>query len=236
MARNPAVRKAAKAARRKAVVAAKRKLEIAANTPAARIREAARMPVMQCLVSEGLFQSGMGVAVLIRGVSREEQHVGSFMLDTFCLGVKDAYFRTLGREDAEYMLEAIESSDPLKAVEPGEMRKLLHDLVAWAAGNGFPPHADYARAETLFGGVVPADIDYTPDFGHEGKVLYVPGPSESPAEVRRRMEIVRARFGDEAANAGLLALGHIFADEDDHFLGGELLEGEILEEEETSAG
>jgi hypothetical protein len=232
MARNPAVRKAAKAAKRKAVVAAKRKQEIAANSPAARIREAARMPVMKCLVSSGLFHSGAGVAVLVRGVSREEQHIASFMLDTFCLGVKDVYFRTVGREEAEYMLETLDGADPIEAVEPGEMRKLLHDLVAWAGGNGFPPHVDYAWVEALFGDVVPADHDTTPEFGYEGKVLYMPGPFESPAEVRRRRELVRAHCGNTAADMGLLALAPVFADEDDDFLEDELLEGEA--EEETS--
>ena len=42
MARNPAVRKAAKATKRKAVVAGKRQQEVAARTPAARIQQAAK--------------------------------------------------------------------------------------------------------------------------------------------------------------------------------------------------
>lgn len=232
MARNQAVRKAAKAAKRKAVVAAKRKQEIAANSPAARIRDAARMPVLKCLISAGLFKSGAGVAVLVRGVSREEQHIGCFMLDTFCLGVKDAFFQTLVREEADFMLDALESADPVEVVEPGELRKLLHDLVAWAEGNGLPPHTEYARMEALFGDVVPAGHDNMPKFGYEGRVLYVPGPTESPMEVRRRMELVRARCGDAAAVTGLLALAGMFAEEDDDFLEPELLEAEA--EEETS--
>ena len=134
MARNPAVKKAAKAAKRKAVVAAKRKMEIAANSLGGRIREAARQPILQCLVSEDLFKNGMGVVTLVRGVSREQQHIGIFMLDTFCLGVKDSHFRTADRQEAEYILDAQHQADAAVPIAPEEARKLLHDAVAWAGG------------------------------------------------------------------------------------------------------
>ena len=65
MARNPAMKKAAKAAKRKAVVAAKRKMEIAAGSLGGRVGEAARQPVLQCLVSENLFGNGMGTITLV---------------------------------------------------------------------------------------------------------------------------------------------------------------------------
>jgi hypothetical protein len=227
MARNPAVRKAAKAAKRKAMVAAKRKLEIAANTPAARIRQAAGLPVMNCLLSAGLFEAGIGVAILIRGVSREEQNVASFMLDSFCLGVKDVFYRTVDRQEADHMLQVWHRAETLEPAEPAEVRKLLRDLVAWSGANGFPPHEDYVPVDTLFGNVMPAETDYTPKFGHEGNVLYIPGPSESPLQVRRRTEIVRSRFGEKAVSAGRFSLGDLLEDEDD-FEDDDIPEGALL--------
>jgi hypothetical protein len=233
MAQNPAARKAAKAAKRKMVVAAKRKLEIAANSPAARIRQAAKLPVLKCLVSAGLFDVGAGAALLIRGVSREEQHVASFMLDTYCLGVKDVFFRTLDRQDADVMLESIQQADAMEPTEPRDLRKLLHDLVAWSESNGFPPHADYARIEALFGDIEPADHDYLPSFGFEGRVLYISGPSESSAQIRRRTEVVRARFGQGAVDTGVLAFERMveFDDDDDD----DVLDTELVEEESSAA-
>jgi hypothetical protein len=232
MAQNPAVRKAAKAAKRKMVVAAKRKVELAANTPAARIRQAAKLPVLKCLVSVGLFDAGAGAAVLVRGASREEQHVACFMLDTFCLGVKDAFFRHLDRQDADFMLEALETADAMKPTDPGALRKLLHDLVAWSELNGFPPHGDYARVEALFGDTELADHDYLPSFGHEGRVLYIPGPSESAAQIRRRTEVIRARFGQAAVDDSVQALLGLFeqADDDD-----DVVDVELVDEERSAA-
>jgi hypothetical protein len=237
MAQNPAARKAAKAVKRKMVVAARRKVENAANSPAARLRRAAKLPVLKCLVSVGLFDAGAGAAVLVRGASREEQHVGCFMLDTFCLGVKEAFFRTLGRQDAEFMLETLEIADALKPIDPRELRKLLHDLVGWSEPNGFPPHMDYARVEALFGDIEPADHDYLASLGHEGRVIYIPGPSESAAQIRRRTEIVRARFGQAAVDEGVLALEHLFeqsdddSDDDDD---GDVVDVELVDEESSA--
>src|ERR1700742_4861726 len=156
MARNPAVKKAAKAAKRKAVVAAKRKVAVAANSLGGRIREAAQLPVRECLISENLFTNGIGTVVLVRGVSQEQQHIGFFMLDTFCLGVKDTYFRELDRQDAEYTLALTRQADGLVSIAPEEARKLMQDIVAWAAGNGFGPHEDYAATSRLFGDIATA--------------------------------------------------------------------------------
>jgi hypothetical protein len=223
MARNPAVRKAAKATKRKAVVAGKRQQEVAARTPAARIQQAAKMPVLKCLLAPNLFEAGIGAAVLIRGVSREEQHVGTFMLDTFCLGVKDSFFRVLDRQDADAMMASLQAADAVEPVDPSEVRKLLHDLVAWAGANGFPPHKHYVLIETLFGDVVPADTDFTPRFGRDGKVVYMPGPLETAAEIRRRTVMVQSRFGAAAVDMGVLSFGHMIEDDDDDVVDVELV-------------
>jgi hypothetical protein len=232
MARNPAVKKAAKAAKRKIVVAAKRKMELAASSLGGRVREAARQPILQCLVSENLFKNGIGTVTLVRGVSREQQHIGVFMLDTFCLGVKDTYFRTADRQEAEYVLEAQNQADPIGPIAAGEARKLLQDAVAWAAGNGFVAPEEYASVERLFGDVVPAGTDYTARLGHEGKVFYVPGPSESSADIRRRTRLVQSRFGAEA-------IGSIYDFENDEpvdFDDEYDLEGDIVPDEDGNDG
>jgi hypothetical protein len=232
MARNPAVKKAAKAAKRKAVVAAKRKIEIAASSFGGRIREAARQPILQCLLSENLFKNGVGTVTLIRGVSREQQHIGVFMLDTFCLGVKDAYFRTVDRQEADCILEIQHQADATAPIAPGEARKLLQDAVAWAAGNGFVAPEEYASLERLFGDVVPAGTNYVARFGHEGRVFYIPGPSESPADIRRRTRLVQSRFGAEAIGSIL----DFEDDEPDDFDDEYDLEDEIVPGEDGNDG
>ena len=242
MARNPAARKAAKAAKRKVVVAAKRKDERDASSVSGRVAQAAREPILRCLLSDEIYEFGMGTLVLIRGLSGGYQTVAVFQLDIFCLGVKDTVFRGMDRDAGEAFLGHLSGSTPLSAIEPEEARKLLRDAAAWGTANGFPPHKDYAVLERLFGDVVPAATDYTPRFGREGKVSYVAGPNETPAEIARRSAIVRARFGEDAVDLTLTTfqgggsrfyLDSIFEADDDDDDG--VLDGEAEEVRPTPA-
>ena len=243
MARNPAMKKATKAAKRKIVVAAKRKIEVAANSLGGRIRQAARQPILECLISAGLFENGMGTITLVRGVSPEQQHIAIFMLDTFCLGVKDTHFRTADREEAEFILETQNAADAGGRAAPEEARKLLRDAAAWAEGNGFTQPREFTELERLFGDVVPAETDYVSRMGLDGKVLYIPGPSESSSEIRRRTRFVRERFG-EAAIGSMFEVSDLDnpdldspdPDESGPFDGGYEIEGELVAGDDESLG
>jgi hypothetical protein len=51
------------------VLADRRKFELQAGTLGARVIEAARAPIRDCLISDGWAESGMATLVLTRGVS-----------------------------------------------------------------------------------------------------------------------------------------------------------------------
>jgi hypothetical protein len=194
MASNMALKRAAKANRRKAVVAEKRKLELLNDTLTAKVLRAAQMPIRHCLVPEN-FDAGMGAVILARGNTPYYLTLGVFLVDTWCLGVKDTFFHSIDADKFEMMVAGLEDTAPLASVDPSYARKLLRDLAAWAASMGFPPHRDFAAIERLFGDVRADASDATFHFGREGKPLYVPGPKESPTQVR-------LRFGQLGRNLG----------------------------------
>jgi hypothetical protein len=197
MAVNMALKRAKKAARRKAALAERGRTQALDTSLAGRVRVAASSLVYHCLVSEGLFENGIGTLTLARGIPGGQFSAAVFLLDTFCLGVKDAFFRRLSAEDLVDLVEAINATDRLVSVEPDYARKLLLELVAWSRSLGLAPHPDFAVVETLFGDVSAAACDATFQFGCDGKVLYVPGPTESPTMIRRRIELLRKRLGDD---------------------------------------
>jgi hypothetical protein len=69
MARNMALKRAAKANRRKAVVAEKRKAEIAGNSLPAQVARAGQLPIQHCLLAGNLAGSGMATLILARGAT-----------------------------------------------------------------------------------------------------------------------------------------------------------------------
>src|SRR6266702_2912885 len=95
MASNMAAKRAAKANGRKAIVAEKRKAEMFTDTLAERVRRAARAPIRHCLLTDRLFEHGIGTLILTRGATPEYLTMGMFLVDVFCLGIKDAALRTI---------------------------------------------------------------------------------------------------------------------------------------------
>jgi hypothetical protein len=67
-----------------------------------------RAPLYEGWMPENLFDEGMGNVVLSRKLPTEEVAAGVFLLDTGCLGVKDAFFTI--RSEAVYrsLLQKIE--------------------------------------------------------------------------------------------------------------------------------
>jgi hypothetical protein len=197
MASNMAAKRAAKANRRRAIVAEKRKAEMLADPLAERVRRAARAPIRHCLLTDGLFELGIGTMILARGFTADSLSVAIFLVDVHCLGIKDVVFRPVAGEEFEMLVGGSEIGQLSAPVDFSYARKLLRDVAVWAESIGFPPHRDFAVVERLFGDVNTDACDVAFQFGQDGKPFYTPGPSESPSQVRRRMEQLRARFGEE---------------------------------------
>ena len=179
MAANLALKRAKKAQRRKLLVAEKRRTATLEASLSARVLRAGRTPIRHCLLSESLFDVGMGTVVLTRGATLRDISFGSFLIDVFCLGIKDVMFEWMEGEAFELVVDAMDASSPLVPVEPSYARKLLRDLAAWAQSIGFAPHRDFAAVEPLFGEVSADASDAVFQFGHDGKPFYIPGPSDS---------------------------------------------------------
>lgn len=192
---NLAARRAAKANRRKAVVARKRKAEMAGGSVAGQVARAAALPIRCCLYTERLFETGVGTVLLARGNKVGPLAVAGFLLDTFCLGVKDVLFREMADYQLEHYRDMLGQATPLVPVDPCYARKLLRDLTRWSGSLGFQPPREFVTVERLFGNTDPQACDATFEFGMSGKPLYVPGPSETMAVSRQHIEQLRDQLG-----------------------------------------
>jgi hypothetical protein len=196
MATNMAQKRAKKAQKRKLVVAQKRRAEALEASLPAQVLRAANAPIQGCFLSESLFEIGLGTLILTRGATPHHVALSSFLLDVFCLGIKDVMFDSVEDVFEDYM-EAMNAESPMVAVDPAYARKLLRDLAAWSQSTGFAPHRDFAAAERIFGDVSADASDAVFRFGHDGKPFYMPGPDDSPYLIRRRIEQLRKHLGDD---------------------------------------
>jgi hypothetical protein len=153
----------------------------------------------EALRSAKLFDSGCGCLVVSRFKADGRVESGFFLLDVFCLGVKDAGFHCFNSiaDYRESLLDRLfPNEDPVR-MTLAAARKLTEDAISYARRLGFSPGADYKKASRVFGGITTADCDEQFIFGKDGKPLYIQGPSDSPARVERILRSLEARCGED---------------------------------------
>lgn len=113
-----AQKRAAKANRRKTIVAQKRKVDSLDGSLSERVARAAGAPIRYCLAPDNLFELGMGTVILVRGTAGGTLSMAAFLVDAFCLGIKEAYFRSVTAEQLDILLGRIKSAAPMAPVDP----------------------------------------------------------------------------------------------------------------------
>ncbi len=198
MATNIALKRAKKAQKRKQVVAQKRKLELVGSSSslAVQARRAALGPIRACL-QHGEIEGGMVTLIIARDVSLGRLVAAFFLVDLYCLGIKDVFLQDFGVKEFEDHTAMMAAEAPLTPVDPSLARKLVRDAAAWAAGIGFKPQRDFAAVEPIFGDIDPAACDVDFPFGQDGKPFYMPGPTETRAQVRERLAHLLNHLGED---------------------------------------
>jgi hypothetical protein len=166
------------------------------NDPILRLQRADKWPVVRALAGAELWENGIGDLAIARQESEGQLVFGFFLVDVYCLGVKNAMWRAGTLGDFEEMIGHIEQNQTMRPISPGCLVKIVKGAVEYAQSFGFAPHADYRHASMLLEGIDPATCPQEFTFGHDGRPLYIQGPHESPAEVKAIMDRVQLAGGN----------------------------------------
>jgi len=153
----------------------------------------------EALRSVNLLDDGCGYLVISRFKADGHAEAGFFLLDLFCLGVKEAGFHQFSSftDLQEDLLDLLFGEDEPVRMMPPVARKLVEDAVAYARDLGFSPATDYKKACRVFGGISTGDCDEEFVFGKDGKPFYIQGPSESPASCEEILRVLEASCGKD---------------------------------------
>jgi hypothetical protein len=178
---------------------------------------AARGPIDECHVNEKLmtpgYNQGMGTVIVTRLASSGMVAAGVYLLDVFCLGVKDSFARFLTKEEFRQLLSQTRLQEPMKKVEPAVAKKLIEDTVAYARRIGFEPHPDLRPARKLLEDIDASACMMEFTFGDRGKPHFISGPYDSQARIRQIRDTLERTCGKDNYNITIL-LGDPFGDDD----------------------
>ena len=156
---------------------------------------AAKYPVIDSWVTTDLWDQGMGYVCLARELPNGSVGFTLFLVDRFCLGVKNALAAIKSRFELDTQLRQIRSQFTVTEVSPATARKFVESAVAYAQSLGFPPHPDYQKAKFIFGDINPAEATEELEFGKDGKPFFISGPHDTPQRCKRIMATLARNAG-----------------------------------------
>jgi hypothetical protein len=166
-----------------------------AGATAPQIAAAANSPIYESLVPAKLSELGMGNLVFSRSLPDGRIALGAFLLDVFCLGVKNAFFANVTSDEYARRLSSWSTGEGLQPMQPACFRKLVEGGVAYAHELGFSPHVDYDVASQIFGDVQATACPTHFEYGRDGKPFYIAGPHETATQVQNIIEHLKRRLG-----------------------------------------
>ena len=180
----------------------KRKLTLSRRKPGYAAESFAKLsnyPIQESLISDDFFDKEIGLctALLSRKLPDGDITVAVFMIDIFCLGVKNADARIFTPPEYREYFNMLSEHQVFVQFEPACIVKLVKESVEYAKDLGLAPHKDYRKAQKLFGDIDPAECTIDFEFGRDGKPFYVSGPYDSPMRIRKIINQLTKRFGPE---------------------------------------
>jgi hypothetical protein len=190
------------------------------------IERARKLPIYKCW-SIGNDESGMKQIIVSRQKANGKLIVGFYLIDSFCLGLKDTFYREFEDEDEviEALSDAIFDEIDFEEIDANYAQNFIYGGIEYAEDLGFTPAKDFNITEYLLDEV--DDIEYIDiEFGKNGKPFYVPGEND---DIEKNLKILENNVGSGNFEYSLSLLEDF--DDDDDF-DEELDELEDLDEEE----
>lgn len=154
-------------------------------------------PVLHSRIADTLWDQGLGHVMLSRQLPKDRVAVAMFLVDRYCLGVKDCYGRLVVRAEYDAMCKELDKKFEMVDYSPADVRKLVEGAVEYARNLGLEPHPDYHRVKPIFGDIDPRESHEEFEFGSDGKPLFINGPNDGPERCRQIISTLQHSCGSD---------------------------------------
>lgn len=155
------------------------------------IRQARGYPIEGCWAQKNWEDGGLAVIVVARRQPNGNLVFGSYLVDTYCLGLKDAYCNAdipsghFHREMLPMMYSA--AGQPTK-ISPDLAHEIIYGGIEYAQQFGFRPHRDFDLAQLVLDPPDAHPRTGRVKFGKDGKPFFVQGPHDNVEAVLRQLD------------------------------------------------
>ena len=140
------------------------------------LNHAREYPILGSWIMEGWRGSGITSVVIARQQSPDKVIFATYLVDFYCLGVKDALC------NADFPLKRFNNNLPdlcsgkPEACDIGLAHELVYGAIEFARRYGFEPHPDFRLASMVLDPREAHPSKHQLEFGKDGKPLFIAGP------------------------------------------------------------
>lgn len=153
--------------------------------------------IITCLLNRrDLLELGIANASCAVRLKTGEIGVVVYLIDRWCLGVKDVVGRIMPAEFYADWVDNLREKTGAKSIAPAALRRLLDDAVAFARSCGQPPHPAYARYQAVLARIDPSQAKERFEMGDNGKPHFFAGPNDDEARCYQIYSRLRDACGE----------------------------------------
>ena len=147
-----------------------------------RLAAASEAPILHCCYLKAFWEVGIGNVLISRQLSSGNVAFVMFLVDVYCLGVKDLFLNILPRAVYdEKIYDHLLDQGPVQKLKPEYARKLVEGAVEYARALELPPHSDYRVGKLIFGDISAEACPEQFVFGKNGNPFFFAGPHDHAA-------------------------------------------------------
>lgn len=157
------------------------------------LRQRARsLAIGECYFTPAIEETGEGIAIVSRKHTGGRVSYAVYLVDIWCVGVKDTYYR-LRCEESDFEAFVEHMGPQVEPMSYEEVHNWIYGAVAFADEAGIPPHKDFALTKYM----LEEDTDDIPlidhEFGKEGKYFLV---AKNGLEASRYLPYLKKNIGE----------------------------------------
>jgi hypothetical protein len=136
------------------------------------------LEIYECVVNDDYKESGMAIVLIARQHKTGNITFSSFIVDIFCLGLKDTN-SAFNRTEEEYVdyKDQVFSHGPEIPISYDLAHNIVFGAIEYAKKLGFAPHKDWETAQFILQPKSSPTVEKMDlDFGKDGKPFYMSGP------------------------------------------------------------
>ena len=152
------------------------------------IRSSQRFPVEQCLINHDWQKRGLANIIVTRRQEDGRFILGVYLVDLFCLGVKNAFCNAgVTRKDLDAHLAGCGPGVVLEPTDLDHAKEIIFGSMEYARGLGFEPHRDFKLAREVLG-TDEVNRKRGVRFGGPGdKPLFISGPDDDADAILKKL-------------------------------------------------